>query len=148
MKRYLNWCLLLLASIGIGISTISSQIIPVDPPDQPDLAKLIADDLVNSINPELERRIAWFKNRWETCWENSREEPDVIVEAMGPKAARFFLAGSIERDYMQAIAQALDLTFEELVGDGKYVTTKYPITVYPDGTVIVHKDGGGGSNEE
>lgn len=127
---------IILFSLGyIGVS--QSQIIPVveDPPVP--VGKIIADDLVNGINPELDRRIAHFKNRWETLWENPREKPDVIVGHMGNRAARFFLAGSIERDYMQAIATATDQTFAELVGDEKYITTKYPVTVNPDGTVTV-----------
>lgn len=129
---------LLIALLSLGYIGISqSQIIPVEETPPVPVGKTIADDLVNGINPELDRRIAHFKNRWETLWENPREKPDVIVGYMGNRADRFFLAGSIERDYMQAIATATGQTFAELVGDEKYITTKYPVTVNPDGTVTV-----------
>lgn len=130
------YLLITVLSLGyIGIS--QSQIIPIDETPPVPVGKIIADDLVNGINPELDRRIAHFKNRWETLWENSRETPDVIVEAMGTRAARFFLASSIEREYLQTIATALGVTFADLVGGEKYTTTKYPVTTNPDGTATV-----------
>ena len=113
------------------------EIIPEDIQEPTPVEQIIANDLTGRINPELSRRLAFFKNSWDTTWENPRSTPDAVVEAMGTKAARFFLAGSIERDYFQSIATALGVTFAELVGDDKYLTTKYPVTVNENGTATV-----------
>lgn len=132
---------LLIAVLSLGYIGVSqSQIIPEDEKPPVDVAQIIADDLVNGVNPELDRRIEHFRNRWETLWENKRKTPAEIVEKMGTRAGRFFLASSIERAYFQSIANATGLTLSQLLGDDKYTTPKYQVTVNEDGTATIEDE--------
>lgn len=118
--------------------------IPVEPQPIPP-AQSKAKKIVEAVNRASKNAVSALVVPWEDLWESTDATPQEIFNALGAKGGMVLLAGSIAVEHITKIAEGLTLITGELVtpegpkllGDAKYLTTKYPATVNPDGTVTV-----------
>lgn len=113
------------------------SLIPVPQSPEPTPAELSASAVVDGVNGEHAHDIMVMKNLWETLWENHRATPVEIFSVLGPRGYLVLQAGAAQIAHLQASAQLAGTNLEEILGDAKYLTTKYPVTLNGDGSVNV-----------
>lgn len=115
------------------------DLIPIPTVEKP-AAVLAAESVGFAINEQEKQIIAKHKVLWETTWENPRgATPQEVFNAFGANGYKVLLCGSAYVDLIEAIAMIKGTTAEQLLGDWKYTTTKYEISV-SSGQVTVHMD--------
>jgi len=80
-----------------------------------------------------------MKRLWSTLWENDLATPAAILAELGPQAKILVIAAHKARVDLEEMAKLCGTTAEILLGDAKYLTAKYPITIHEDGTVTVNQ---------
>jgi hypothetical protein len=116
---------------------MSIHIFPVQSA-QPPAAEIVAQTLVDGVNAGLESRVSQMKNLWETLWENPRATPAEVLLALGTNAGKLFLAAVKARADLIEMATLAGTTAEQLLGDSKYLSPKFPVTVHANGTVTLN----------
>lgn len=127
-----------------SLSTPSvTGLIPVPLPPSPGPAEVVAASLVELVNDQVPKRVSSLIVAWETLWENPRATPQEIFDALHARqpgsGALVLLAGSLCVQDLENIANAIGATFEELVGESKYYTTKIPFTLNQDGSITLQE---------
>lgn len=112
-------------------------LIPVPPSPTPTPAEIVAQAIVDGINAQVPARVAALKNIWETLWENPRATPQEIFDVLGSNGGLVLLGGQLAVQDITAIATAINTTPEALLGDAKYLTTKFPVVIDESGNVTV-----------
>jgi hypothetical protein len=126
---------LILASLACT-ALCSAQLITVSEPVEPP-AQIVADAIFEGCNAALQDRVARIKNLWETLWENERATPAQILVALGTNAHLVFQAAALARTDLEAVAELAGITPMALLGDAKYLTPKFPVTFFPDGSAVL-----------
>lgn len=113
------------------------ELIPSPPPPEKTQAQRIAEAIIAESNRHFPQRLDTFKNLWEMLWENDTATPSEILAVWGTNARLMFQAAAAERTWITTIAAATGTTPEALLGSDKYLTPAQPVTIHPDGTVIL-----------
>jgi hypothetical protein len=112
------------------------NLIPTPETPEP-IAHIVANAIIEGCNAAVKDRVERMKNLWETLWENDRATPAEILMALGTNAATIFQAAALARTDLEAIANLANTTSEALLGDAKYLTTAFPVTIENNGTAIL-----------
>jgi hypothetical protein len=113
-----------------------AQLISVAAPTQT-AAQIVAEAVIDGCNAGLNDRVSRMKNMWETVWDNPRATPPEIFAALGTKGRVVLLAAVQVRADLTALATLSGTTAEALLGDAKYLSPRYPVTIASDGRVTV-----------
>lgn len=132
MKTKLRLSLLFVVCPVLAQAQLISVAAPTETP-----AALAAEAIVDGCNAALNDRVQRVKNLWETLWENDRATPAQILAALGTHARRVFQAAALARSDLEAVATLAGKTPTELLGHAKYLTPKFPVTFFPDGTAVL-----------
>jgi len=113
------------------------EIFPSIPETQPPVAERIAADMLRAVESECARRVGQHVDWGTAIWESTEATPDEICAAMNGSAALFFGIASANKAQIEAVAQMLGKTTEELGVPAKCMTTPREVTVNQDGSVTI-----------
>lgn len=122
----------LLACSSLGFAQLITVAAPTETP-----AQIVAEAVIDGCNAGLNDRVSRMKNLWETVWDNPRATPVQIFAALGTKGKIVLQAAGQVRADLTALANISGTTAEALLGDAKYLTPRYPVTIHADGHVTV-----------
>lgn len=121
-----------LAMLAASHAQLISVTVTSDPP-----AAIVAESIVDGCNAALKDRCDRIKNMWSMLWENERATPAQILAALGTNARKVFQAAALARSDLEAIAALANTTPAALLGDSKYLSPKFAVTFFPDGTAVL-----------
>jgi len=113
----------------VNARTTAEPLLFVIEKPMPTPAEEVVRALEEGMNAAMLDRVARFKNLWETLWENPRATPAEVLAEWGPNAAKAFRLGALARADLEATAREAGTTAEALLGDAKYLTPKFEVTI-------------------
>lgn len=131
---------LLLTTIAVftfATAALHAQLIESAKPE-PTTAELAAQSIIDSINSEIEHRVAVHKTCFETLWKNPREgaTPAAILAQLGTKAALVFQFSRENLDHIDRCAKLVGKTRADFITDAE-CTPPVELVFNANGTVTI-----------
>lgn len=131
--------LLSLFTFSVASGALIAQLIETVKPE-PTAAEAAASSIIETINNEIEHRVAIHKVAFETLWKNTREgaTPAAILQQLGTKAALVFQFSRENLDYIDRCAKLVGKTRADFIPDAECIPPQ-ELVFHANGTVTIKR---------